>query len=1106
MLIVKPYGTTKTGPDVRTDAVRKIHPNAFREDAQEIESFATSHAKLVLAQWISLIDKVITKPAKGAPPSLAQMNLREEVGVAAWNIIIAKGLMDAPSNRLKRLEREWWSRIHPYDRECEPTGIMDFRGRWFATFSKEHDATKVDGTALAKTLYEHLYENERRMGKDSSARRVGLIEARANSIARNVLKAPKAAIPLQRPWTDDDISRFSAGPDLMMSVREALKKHEGQREARTRQSIGAKMNRHYGRIFARSDGQVPNANEAMQTHPGLFALHSAAKDRFKLLLRTPQVYWLKKFPGSTSGLINELEESWRNRAVSDLVRLGKIIHYEAAPPGQPDSPAHVLTNWPKSVSKSFFWSSDGQTRIKQNEAFVRVWRHVLSFASRTITNWADPSGDIARDILGARERDKAIKNLTCEVFDRPTEVIFGRAATLIRGSDLGSRQAVMALGLTGLSRLRNAVFHFSGVSSFLKALDGLESETDPYALIALRTLFIDDQQALSNRLSDDLRSVNADYYLSQQQLDQFLASLNASGSSHDGLPDFQKVLGRGQSAFLWRKVDMRLPPPATHGDVDDQSKNCRHFLLRLLYERSFVAWLSNFSTETLREMVDQYITRTTNEARRISGDDKLIARANGRIKILDGDSVFDLFAMLRSATTSEARDQRHRGIETRDFSKYLRDLELDLIAQAFQLFIETQHLDWLFGLEGRKPTEKRQSEVPGNKATVTMDAAKDWQAVLYFILHLVPVDEINKLAHQISRTSIREAEHAEVASPLLAVLHLYERSHDAKFSGLEGSRDHEALRALFENKTVADAVLKGDQVGLFSARGSVRAIREMLRFTPPVHFINSLASVPITAGHIERFNSLSPGIATAQETRSALHKKWIEQGHRLSETDHLEYRKCMYTITHYRDVSRHIKMTNHLDAYRLLIAALAKLVDFSGMWERDLYFVTMALVYQIGASPSDVFRESRGRYPLETGQIIDALRNHENDDKANLLLDQVAMLFGIDFRVQGQARIKTRNYLAHFEVLRKGSAPIALTDLVNRTRGLLSYDKKLSNAVSKSMIDIFERFGLRLEWEAGGGMLCNAHIEAEQLLHLRRADLTEPRVGREFVSLAKTFK
>jgi len=111
--IIKPYGSTKTGLRDDEDAVRKIHPHSFREGASDIEDFATSHPKLVLAQWISLIDKVITKPAESNAPSLDQLNLREEVGTAAWDIIIAKDLLDVPPTRLKRLEREWWSKFIP---------------------------------------------------------------------------------------------------------------------------------------------------------------------------------------------------------------------------------------------------------------------------------------------------------------------------------------------------------------------------------------------------------------------------------------------------------------------------------------------------------------------------------------------------------------------------------------------------------------------------------------------------------------------------------------------------------------------------------------------------------------------------------------------------------------------------------------------------------------------------------------------------------------------------------------------------------------------------------------------------------------------------------
>ena len=124
--VVKPYGTTKTEPGEDGALRRSIHPNSFRHEAKDVADFAESNPKLVLSQWISMIDKVITKPVEGSVPSLNQYNLREEIGTAAWSIIVDRDLLSAIPKRLKRLEREWWSRIHPYGREIEPTGALDF--------------------------------------------------------------------------------------------------------------------------------------------------------------------------------------------------------------------------------------------------------------------------------------------------------------------------------------------------------------------------------------------------------------------------------------------------------------------------------------------------------------------------------------------------------------------------------------------------------------------------------------------------------------------------------------------------------------------------------------------------------------------------------------------------------------------------------------------------------------------------------------------------------------------------------------------------------------------------------------------------------------------
>ena len=1103
MRIIKPYGTTKTGIGSDDTRVRRIHPNSFRNEAKDVVAFANSHPKLVLAQWISMIDKIITKPMDGDAPSLHQYNLREAVGTAAWSIVQMNDLLDAPPKRMKRLEREWWSKIHPYGPETEPTGALDFRGRWFSTFSSESDPARIDGEAIAHALYAHLYEGERRLGENIRARSEGLITARSRSISANVLYDRHTGLTLHPPWSEDDVSAFASEPNVLNSVADAISKYRGQREARTRRAIGSVMRDHYARLFTNAEGQPLSIQDASKIHPGLFALHEAAKSRFRRILKAPQAHWRKKLPTTTAKLIDELEDDWRNRQVNDLIRLGKVVHYDATPLGNEDSPCHIFGNWSDDVSKSRFWFTDGQTAIKSDEAFVRVWRHVLSFASRSVTKWADPNTAIEQDILGARKREEAVNALSVDDFDRSATVLFGASSSKFATSNREYRQSVMQLALTGLSRLRNAAFHFGGLTQFIEALHSLGEGCDGAALDAVHSLHDEDLKALSERLATDLRSVQAEHYLKQDQMDALTRLLGGGKVYFDDLPRFQNVLRRGQAAYYWRKVDLRLPPPASAATLRDMATCCQHLALKLLYERPFGTWLSELPSDSLREYVERYTVRATNEARRISCDDKLIARAAGSIKILDRDSIFDLFAVLRKASATEARDaQKHRRNQ-RDLGKYLRDLELDLVAQAFQDFVEGSGLNWVFDLKESWRSDKPKSTI--RHADAAEPDLEDWQGVLYFLLHLVPVDEVNKLSHQLSRSSIRNGEQAQTASKLLSVLSLYERSHDSKFKGLEGAQGRRTLVPLFENGDLAGAVLDKADTDAASGKGSVRRLREMLRFEPPLRIINAMAQVPITERQMEAHEVQNATIAAAQATRSRLHAKWVKDGHRLSDKEFASYAKCLSDIIAHRNASHHVHLTNHLDAYRLLVACLAKLIDYVGIWERDLYFTTLALLSRSSILPNDVFSTARSRLFLGRGQIVEALRQRDQSPNSDRIIAALNVLFGVDFKARADRRIETRNELAHFGVLQGSDGAICVTDLVNRTRELVSYDRKRANRVSVSIGKLFDRFGLTLTWQSQGGILSEPKIAAKEICHLGRADISEPSVGPEYVELVRTF-
>ena len=89
-------------------------------------------------------------------------------------------------------------------------------------------------------------------------------------------------------------------------------------------------------------------------------------------------------------------------------------------------------------------------------------------------------------------------------------------------------------------------------------------------------------------------------------------------------------------------------------------------------------------------------------------------------------------------------------------------------------------------------------------------------------------------------------------------------------------------------------------------------------------------------------------------------------------------------------------------------------------------------------------------------------------------------LFGIDFTSEGKdcPLRKIRNSLAHFEDLKK--VQVDLTKSVNDIRYLLSYDRKLKNVVSKSVIELLGREGLDLKWAMLGAEVGEAQSSVKE--------------------------
>ncbi|AUH34912.1 hypothetical protein [Paracoccus tegillarcae] len=139
MRIIRPYGSSVTERD-ETGERRRIRPTAAPDQLRDVPAFAGSDQRLVIAQWISVIDKIATKPKGNGGASREQWALRTALGGACWRLIDRWRLL-APADRTE-MRALWELRLHPYGnrkwkakkRNGKFTKPPEPRGRWYAAF------------------------------------------------------------------------------------------------------------------------------------------------------------------------------------------------------------------------------------------------------------------------------------------------------------------------------------------------------------------------------------------------------------------------------------------------------------------------------------------------------------------------------------------------------------------------------------------------------------------------------------------------------------------------------------------------------------------------------------------------------------------------------------------------------------------------------------------------------------------------------------------------------------------------------------------------------------------------------------------------------------
>ena len=1115
VLIVKPYGRSYVERDATGGLRRAVRRTDDLDTPVDMAEFAATHPELVIAQWVSVIDRIATKPRLGQKPTKEQRALRDRLGTAAWKIV-EKNI--AAGERAGELQRLWRRKIHPYGKGGDDgERPRDPRGRWFEAFAGKVEPDGVDADLVAARIHEHLFERQRRRGGASGAKREGLIAARAESIARNApFHSEAPASGDATPWTDADKERYKAAGNIAGEIAREAKKRKGRLRPR---DVAPILYRRFGELFGDGHGGAPTVAQARKREPGLFALHMAVKDAYARLSKGGRKTDLGRIlPRDMEALMDLAEARRRNRELAALVRLGKVIHYTAASStGRGDvaePPANAIGRWPApaTVGKSRYWTSDGQSEIKRNEAFVRVWRGILALAAQTAADWADPHGEVKRDILSRR------KHVTGASFDagayrNKLPLLFGDRDVLFANGDDGFGKSVLSLALEGLAALRNSSFHFVGRNGFARALQEIGGCGGDDARKAARELWRRDEDGLAERLRDEMRGAHFDLCLTPEQCRSVFDAAWTTSPDRPPLPRFRRVLTRAEHAWREKKWTLRLPAPGNRSALEDPATLCRYTALKLLFERAFPAWLARRPAAIVNGWLDRAVERASEAARKINRDSEALARAAGLPRLRDNETIDVFLDRLAAATATEFRVQRGYDPNpegARKQSKYIDDIRCDTVAQAFENYLETAGFPWLLK-EIASPSEEPRFALDAlAPPTAETPPVEDWQAVLYFLAHLAPVEDIGKLRHQLRKLAVLEGPSPQVAEVGRA-LDLHIDMHDAKFDGGKRVAGARALNGLFETPGVFARVCPEGPEEAAERYVPWRGLREILRFGGLSPLMPVFERCPVRAADVEAVEEAEADgeggseslIAAAQKRREALHEKWTKKKKGFSEQDREAYRTALDDVSRHRRLAAHVRLRNHARLHRLLMQVLGRLIDYAGLWERDLYFATLALIARKEATPCEAFGE-KGMDFLRNGRIVEALRSLQNRAEGSDILRDLKRFFGERFLDGKDGQANIRNGLAHFNMLRSGRA-VNLTDAVNDTRRLMAYDRKLKNAVSKSIVELMARENLYLTWKMTGHCLDGATVGTRSATHLGDKRITEELHGEQFVAMAASL-
>lgn len=767
-------------------------------------------------------------------------------------------------------------------------------------------------------------------------------------------------------------------------------------------------------------------------------------------------------------------------------------------------------------------NSEKISEIRTKEAFLRSIIGVSSSAYFSLRNILNSNNiqDITNDRILKQELDDIYQeNNKKNKLEKNLKLFFGNYFDVMRESEI--REFFTNIRDI-IKKIRNKIIHFEMEANAQNIFDFNNINLGNTA----KNIFNNEinEEKIKFKIFKQLNSANVFDYLSNKDITEYMDKVVFSFTNRNVsfVPSFTKIYNRVQDLANSLEIKEWKVPDESEG------KDAQIYLLKNIYYGKFLDKFLNEENGIFISIKDKIIELNRNQNKR-TGFYKL--EKFEKIEETNPKKYLEIIQSLYMINIEEIDSEG-------------KNIFLDFIQKIFlKGFFEFIKNDYNYLLDLKKVQDKK--NIFDSKMSEYIAGEKTLEDIgeINEIIQKIEITKIDKILNQTDRINcfyllLKLLNYKEITElkgnlekyQILSKTNIYEKElmllnivnldnnkvkiENFKISAEEIGKFIEKISKKRKNQTFGELrnfekiENTGEYYNIYSDDKNIKNMRNLYNIKKYgmldlLERISEKVNYCIKKEDLKEYDRLKKKLEDKKtdfyKIQKDLHYKYQKKYENFSEKnnkeDYKKYKKSIENIEKYVHLKNKIELNELNLLQSLLLKILHRLVGFTSIWERDLRFRL------IGEFPNEldvedifdhrkIYRRTRGQICKKYDRFINTHTEYKNNNKMkNIKFDD---------------NNPVRNYIAHFNYL--PNPKYSILKMLEKLRELLDYDRKLKNAVMKSIKDILEEYGFKAEFiiNSDKEIILNS-VKSVEIIHLGKEDLKSHRNSEDLCKLVKAM-